>query len=389
MLEKILSKQRLFLLSEGKYRNYTEDVKDCVEILNTHQILAIQGTKHCGKRSLVKEIITKTGLQDSFFYFYPWIDSYNTIQTIETFFVLLKLHIKLYSKPKILILEDINLIPDIKSIFQRLMEHKEYKIIILWNNIKIEGIKQKNIYPLSLKNIAVQYLIYWWFPKVRIIPDINYKKDILQILQSDILEKEIFSPYGVKNTQSFRQVLTFLAEYPRITSLRELHKQISEYNIQLSLQSLTEYIQIALTTKILFKQEIHDIKWDKTFTSKYFYHFWDIWLKQSFYSIWNIDMKNILFLECLIRWYSVNILKNGVFYCDIFAKKDNVSYIFHTSLSTDPKVLRQTAHKIEKIPSDCEKYLVVLDTKKLPMRKLEESWVKIISLSEVYDVLER
>ena len=387
MLESITRKQKHYFLNQKKFRHYDWELRQWVQILNKKSILSISGLKYSWTTELAREIVIKTSMWDSFFYFNPHVDTYWTIQNDKSLILLMDYSIRTWNDIKIVILEDCNTIGWIKKFILDLYKSKNFKIIILWNNIKIDWVDEIQIKPLSLNWVSQSKYIYWWLPHVRVMPDKNFKQVLLDTIICSIIDKEVSIPYNVKNTQNFRKVLSYLAGTQERLSLREIHRHLEEHKIHISLITLIEYINIALTTKILYKLEEYDFKKKQIIHTRVLYHFSDIWIRSSLSSYDSQCFSNIISNELALRWYTLYSWKNGTFVLDIYAIKWDTSIGVHYSDSEDKNTIRKLARKLSKVPSLQKHYIIIQSKEKLAMRKFFENGVEICELHEFIESL--
>lgn len=387
MLETLLEKQLQYLRQSKSFRQYTNTLSAAVDILNKKNILSISGLRYTGKTELVAQIIQKTQNEEAFFYFNPQLDTLWSIKNHKDLMFLMDYMIRTRWKIRIVVLEDCSSIDGIKSFIRDLYESQNFKVIILWNNIKVEGVEEIELFPHTLKWAKTEDMYYGWLPHVRIIPDISYKKILLEAFLSDILEKEVSIPYRLKNLENFRKMLAYLASHNTPVSVRELHRLLWELDIHISHITLIEYINIALTTRILIKQEVYDLKKNAPIHTQSYYHFWDLWLRGIIWSFDILHYNNILTLEYISRWYQIYAGKYGSFNFDILAVKWDTRVWICVSDSADKIEVRKLARKLSKVPDLTERALLVLQKESLGIRKYNESWVPLSSLAEILETL--
>lgn len=63
---------------------------------------------------------------------------------------LLDIYVRIYGVPKIIVLQNTNNIERIKTFISQLYKTKKYKLIIVGNNIKIEGVPDMEMFPLGI-----------------------------------------------------------------------------------------------------------------------------------------------------------------------------------------------------------------------------------------------
>lgn len=382
MLEKLLEMQTRYLLDSKSFRGYSKVLKQAVEILNNKKILILCWLKYTGKTELTREIIKKTKSESDFFYFNPYLDIFWNIKTHKDLMFLMDYKIRTQGNIKIIILEDCNIIQGIKTFILDLYKSKNFKIIIIGNNIKIDWVQEIELFPLNFYNKQKDDIIYWWLPHVRIIPDNSYKKVILGAITSDIIEKEVSLPYHIKNQDNFRKMLAFLASYTHPLSLRELHRLLQDHSINISLITLIEYINIALTTRILIKQEVYDIKKKSSIQTQTFYQFWDTGIRSAVSDYTTHHYTNLLACEYISKDYNINAWKFGTFIFDIYATKWDEQVWIIVSHSQEKQEIRRLARKLSKVPELTHRYVLVENKEKLAMRKFFENGVQICELDE-------
>jgi predicted AAA+ superfamily ATPase len=386
MYENLLERNQKFIQDIKCYRSYDSELLQLIKVLNNKKIATISGLRHTGKTNLVFTLLQKTQSFESSFYYNSELDTLWTVKTHEDFIVLFDLYVRIHGIPKIIILQNTNNIEWIKTLISKLYSTKKYKIIIVWNNIKIEWVTDIEIYPLWMSQ-NIEESLYGWIAEVRIPKDNHYKDFLLSTLKHDILSRDILESYNIKNISLFYSVIWYLAQTPWYYSLREIHRNLADHNIDVSLITMIEYINAALTTKFLSKCERYDIKNDNIISSKAQYFFGDVWLRKSF--SWDmIDLReNLIYIELLRKWYNVTWWINGRFTFEFYAKKWGKTISLAIDNSSGKLEIRKTARKLAKLWDNSQKYVIVQNKNSLTMRKFEESWVKIIEIWELIEII--
>jgi hypothetical protein len=88
-----------------------------------------------------------------------------------------------------------------------------------------------------------------------------------------------------------------------------------------------------------------------------------------------------------MNWYSISWWINWKFLFEFYAEKQWNLLAIAIDTSWDKLKIRKTARKLAKLWGTCEKYVIVQNKNSLTMRKFEESWVKIIELWELVEVI--
>lgn len=381
MYQEILEKNLHFIQNTKSYRNFDSKTKSAVLALNNSKIITISGLRHTGKTKLIHEILKQTKSFETSFYYNSELDPLRVIKNKEDLITLLDIYVRLYGIPKIIILQNTNNIDGIKAFISQLIKTQKYKLIIAGNNIKIEWVKDIELFPLWIDTKNPQNNPYWWIPEVRIVPDTHYKNFLLEALKHDIISRDIIEAYTIKNIALFYQVISYIAMNPDYVSLREMHRRLEEHGIEISLLTMIDYINAALNTKLLQRCYLYDVKHKNTITSKAQYFFWDVGIRKSFDNTINLT-ENLLYIELLRNGYQASGWLNGRFKFAFRATKEKQALCLALDMSWDKNEVRKTARKLAKIGDSSKKYVIVENKEKLNMRKFIEEWVEILEIEE-------
>lgn len=386
MYEDILKKNIDYISNMKCYRSYENELRDLVSVLNKNKIVTISWLRHTGKTKLIYTLLKSTQSFGISFYYNSEIDTLGSIKTDIEFIVLFDLYVRIHGVPKIIILQNTNNIDGIKNLISKFYATKKYKIILVWNSIKVEGVSDISLYPLWMgENISTSLL--WWIPEVRIAWDLHYKSFLLSALRNDIISRDILEAYNIKNISLFYSVIWYIAMTSGYYSLREIHRNLKSHDIDVSLITMIDYINAALNTKFLSKCERFDVKANNSINSKVQYFFGDVWLRSSF-SWDSVDLReNLIYIELLRNWYEVSWGINGKFIFEFYATKQENTLAIAIDNSQDKLEIRKTARKLAKLWDSSDKYVIVENKNSLTMRKFEESWVKIIELWELIKII--
>jgi len=384
MYEKILSKNKKYISKKKSYRSFKQETTRLVNALNINKIVTVSWLRHSWKTNLINIFLEKTNSFENVFYHNSDIDTLWVIKDEASLTVLMDIYIRINGIPKIVVLQNTNNIEWIKSFIKKLYKTKKYKVIIVWNNIKIDGVEDIELFPLNITDSSINTYKYGWIPEVRIIPDNNYKAFLLEALKHDIISRDILEAYTVKNIQLFYKVLSYLSVNQEYQSLREIHRNLEHHGVEIALLTMIDYINAAINTKILRRSYRYDIKNNNTINSKAQYFFGDTGLRYSFAGDEISYLENALFLEFVSRWYEVSWAINGRFTFEFLAEKEGESFaIALAEKITDKNELRKMARKLAKIGWTSQKYIIVHDKEIYNMRKYKEDWVKIVELEEL------
>ncbi len=387
MFEDLLESNRNYIKNIKLYHPIDSEVWLAVHHLNAEGILTISWLRHSGKSKLVHMILKKTQSFENCFYYNSDLDTLWVVKEKKDIITLLDLSIRIYGIPKIIVLQNANMIEGIKWFIAQLIKTHKYKIIVVWNNIKIEWVKEIELFPLwiDIKNRTAN--VFWGISEVRIVPDENYKKFLLDALKHDIVSRDILESYSIKNINLFYQIMTFLSKNEKYQSMRNLHRELWAHWIDISLLTMIEYINAAINTKLISRCYLYDIKQDNIISSQAIYYFGDVWIKTSFSNNYDI-LENIIYLEFLRNWYTVNGWLSGRFQFVFRAEKDRKVFSIAFEKSDDKNEIRKTARKLAKLSDSSIKFVLIENKDTLSMRKFEEEWVSIGNLEDFMEVFQ-
>ena len=382
MYEKLLEKNLEHIKNRKSFRSYDEQLETLVSALNSKKIATVSGLRHTGKTKLIHTLLKKTQSFEKCFYYNSELDSLGTIQTQKDLIIIFDIFVRIYGVPNIIVLQNTNNIEWIKDFISKLYKTKKYKLVIVWNNIKIEGVDDISLFPLGMLE-NMEKSVYGWIPEVRIIPDEAYKDFLLEALKHDIISRDILEAYSIKNIPLFYRVMSYISSETQYLSLREMHRNLKDHNIDISLLTMIDYVNAALNTKFLSRCYRYDVKNDNIISSKAQYFFWDAGIRKSFV-LEEIDLReNLLYIELESRWYEVFWGINGRFTFEFFAKKNGKTLYIALENSDDKNEIRKTARKLWKIWNTGKKFLIVQNKDSLWMRKFKEDGVQIIEIQEL------
>ena len=370
----------------------TYQLKITTESLNKERFIIISWIIWSWKINFIKFLLNSTWMINKFFYYNHDIDIENKIKTWENYSDLFNTYKSKYNDPKIIILENVNNTPWIKDFISKIYKEKKYKLIIIWNSIKIPWIKEIEILPAIYntweKNIN-ELITYWKLKETLLLENIYFKKRFLNLNLDQIIYRDIVKSFSVKNINLLTLVLTELSKINTCLSLRELHKTFIWKQMDISLITTIDYINYLLSSKLLKRSYTYDLKLKKEITSKAKYYFTDNWLLNSlnlFNSSKAILNENYIYSELLSLWYTIYNWKNWTFDFTFYAEKNNEKVFIHISEEKEDKnELKKEVRRLLKIPWNDIKYLVIQEDviDKLKIKKFVYEEVRIVILEEL------
>lgn len=403
--QKYLEKLNLFI----KNNVFQEEIS---KKLNEEKLIIVSWLRWTWKANIINNIIQKSNYKNNYFYFNKDLDYNNNIKSIKDFILLFNTYIKRYNKASIVILENSHNIEWFKDFLSKLY-NENYKIIIIWNDIKISWKPKVSIYPLSIKQLKTNYLEelnitnilkYWTLQEVILLKEEHLKTSYLKSQKSDIILNDIIKAYSLKNIELYNYTIIFLSLLNTYKSLRELNKKLNN-NIKISLITMIEYVDYSIEAWILYRMYKYDLKQKKEISSKAKYYFSDTWIRNSlnwFTTDTYILKENLIYNELLQNWYIINWWINWKFEFSFIARKENkksnkieidTKYI-HLSKQISKEEIKKEVRKLIKIPLNLDiiewkdsieiisKYLIVENIKEIWLKKLQYENVKIVDFEK-------
>lgn len=386
-------KEKLFQTSI--FFQHSEKIKEIIQSLNNHRLAIIQWIHNSWKTSLINELIKKIWREKEVFYFDKSYDIHNEIKKakdLEEAFIN-----ELLKNPniKIVVLKNINKIEKIKDFLNFVYSHNnKFKIIILSNTIKIQNCLEINIYPERINNIWKYYqlenqLQYGTFPEVLLLWHNHFRKKHLQLMLNDIFTKDIYHSFGVKNIALYDFFIRYLSRNNMYFSLRELHKCINTH-LQISLKTVIDYCNFSQQSQIIYAVNPYDFKKQKIISTKSKYYFTDTWMRNSLWLFQLepiVSQQNFLAQQLNSYWYTIYWGINGTFEFDFYLTKDSHNTCIHFWNHLEKQDIKKEINKLNKIPTDGKKYLIIDNQEQLNIRKFIYDDVEIISYKKLFSKL--
>lgn len=426
MIDLIISHQK-YLENLPLIFNYNSLKIEITSKLNKDKLVVISWLRWSPKTNIVSNIIKKSNYKNNYFYFNKDLDYNNEIKSENDLNLLFSSYTKRYKNPNIIILENTHNIKWFKDFLSKKYSEKKYKLIIIWNDIKIWWKPKIYINTLAIKQIKeliihkfnlTDLLNYGSLEEVFLLNNAYLKNRYLELQKSDIIYNDIIKTYSLKNYDLYEYTLSFLSLLKDYTSLRELNKSLNKH-IKLSLVTMIEYVEYSIEANIISKMQVYDIKLQKEITSKAKYYFSDLWIRNSlnwFNTSLHTLKENLIYNELVKIWYKVNGWLNGKFEFSFIGKKSSIplsqpfpqrekgvaaeekikidTLFIHISKQTKSEEIKKEVRKLLKIPfiptqidwKNSEEnvwiYLIVENIKELKLKKLKYENVKIVDFEE-------
>jgi len=382
------TRRNFFIIDREEYIECnSKKIIKAVEILNRDRLVIVSWMKSIWKINFIKEFIHKTNSNNSYFYFNKSDDINNYIKNISDLETLLNEYVQLYRRPTIIILQNIHKIEWIKDFITTIYK-ANYKTILVWNNIKIWGIKEIEI--LSNPNINNESLEntlkYWTINEVKELEKKELKEKYLKLITNDLFLSDIFKNFWVKSINLYIFTITYLANNNEFFSLRDLQKKLDQIQ-KISLKTTIDYIDFSQQVKILKRVYKYDIKNNKSITSKAKYYFSDNWVRNSlahFILDKDILMENLIYNKLEYNNFTVYAWLNWKFDFSFYwkdNKSENKVYI-HITKHRQKDNIKKEVNKLLKIWDEWNKYLLVENLSKTGIKKLRYDTVEIMEINE-------
>lgn len=373
------------LSNESFIKTNSKNIEKITKTLNQDKLIIVSWMKNIWKLNLIKELINKTDIKNSYYYFNKSDDIENKLNSNLDLLKSLNDYVQLYKIPKIIILQNISKIDWIKDFISYLYKQK-YKVILLWNDIKISWIKEIEIVnnPSINTNNINSTIKYWSLLIIKDIENIDLIEKILKLINNDIFLNSIFKDFWVKSIELYNYTITYLSKNNIFLSLRDIHKNIDKIN-KISLKTTIDYIDFSLQSKIIKRCYKYDLKNKKEISSKAKYYFTDNWVRNS---LNNFKLKKEILIENLIynileyNKYTIYWGFNWKFDFSFFWNKKWENIFIHISKQTKKEEIKKEINKLNKINKVWNKYLLVENIKELWIKKIKYDGVEIIEVNE-------
>lgn len=379
----IINTNRNFILNKKVNKKYKKYLEKLVFHINKEKLIILTWMKNIWKTEIISDFIYKTNIKDKFFYFNKDLDTENTIKDNYSLENLFNVYLDLYKNTKYIILQNISQIDWIKDFISKLYK-SNFKIIIIWNDIKIPNITEIEI-KNEISNNLENDVIYWNIWKLYTLTDTNIKKEYIWLIIDSIFLNKIIWLKLVKNIFLYNSILTKVSKLNNFISLRELHREIEKID-NIALKTFMDYIDFSIQEKILYKIELYDFKKEKSILNKSKYYFGDNWIRNKFNNF-NLDrdilIENLIFIK--LNYDNFNILSwiNWSYSFTFYAKqKDNIIYI-NIINNLGKENLKKEINKLQKVPWKAKRYLVINNIDKLNLKKYIYDDVELISAEEL------
>lgn len=296
-----------------------------------------------------------------------------------------------------ILLDEIQLVDNFEEVLNSFLKKTNLDVYVTGSNSKflssdiITEFRGRSteikIYPLSFKefieykNISEdkawkEYTQYGGLPPVVIQNDNKQKREYLANLFETTYLKDIVERNDIKRKDVLDAIVNILASsIGSLTNPSNIYKTyLSIGDKDISLNTITSYIEYLENAFLIKKVERYDVKGRKYITTPVKYYFTDLGLRNIKLNFRqqeeNHIMENIIYNELLLRGYSVDVgvvesrNKNGrVFYeIDFVCNMASNRYYIQSALSIDePEKIIQESRPLNYVKDNFKKIIVVKD----------------------------
>lgn len=233
-----------------------------------------------------------------------------------------------------------------------------------------EYIGMKHFYqkPADL-NLAAEldnYILEGGFPKALEYDSLMDKRRYVSGIIQEIYEKDISHRVQIRNKEAFEKIQTYIINnFGATTNLTNIHEDLKKAGLSIKRETLSHYIDVLLSAKIIYKCKRFDLKSRKSLRGEEKYYLSDL----AFYFTGNTDnrinygpvLENIIYSYAKSKDYVVSIGKIGDYKCDFIFRDMNLNYSYAqvamtilSSRETEDREYRP----FEKIKDNYPKYLL-------------------------------
>ncbi len=366
-----------FINSEVDKKVNIETIKKIVKTLNAEKKVIISGMDFIWKLDTIKSILIKSNSLENTVYFNKRLDSENIIKNWDKLSEYINKSIN--KNTKIIVLQNIWEIENIKDFLKDLFK-TNYKIIIIWNDIKVSFIKDIEIKQMLKWDISKE-LYYWNISILSNSTNSNLNKLSLSIKKDKIILDNIFNLKAVKNINLYNSTISFLSKIDDFISIREIHEDFIK-NENIAIKTFTDYIDYTEQSKIIEKIPLYDLKSNREIKYKNKYFFLDNWILNSinhFRQTKERLIKNLVFIK--LYYYKFEIF-GGRFWTyefDFYIKENNCG-TYAIKVSNQENFKRDLA-RLKKVGAT-KKYIILENLEDLKIKKKVYDNLEIISLED-------
>ena len=243
------------------------------------------------------------------------------------------------------------------------------------------------VYPLSFKEFTMlkgvdeekawkEYILYGGLPPVVLQNNEKQKRDYLSNLFETTYLKDIIEKNSIKRKDALDGIVNILSSsVGSLTNpLNIYNTYISSGNKDISINTISSYIEYLENAFLIKKVERYDIKGRKFISTPFKYYFTDLGLRNARLNFRQQEenhlMENIIYNELLIRGYSIDVgvievrnkSERTYYEIDFVCNMASNRYYIQSALNIDtPEKNHQESRPLNSVGDNFKKIIVVRD----------------------------
>ena len=213
------------------------------------------------------------------------------------------------------------------------------------------------------------WLRYGGFPKAVEYDDIKAKSRYIEDVVGQIIKKDIYGRSRVRNRAVFERVMSYIINnFAAPTNIEGITRYLNNaLHLPIKRQTLSRYIDLLVSAKVLYKCERFDLKSKKSLLGGEKYYLAD----PGIYFARNVDatmdygplLENATYTWLRSKDYAVSVGTIGKLEIDFIARRPTDGYAYiQVSLSVmDPKVEEREFRPFSNVRDNWPQYLLTLD----------------------------
>ena len=215
-----------------------------------------------------------------------------------------------------------------------------------------------------------EFLTYGWLPGIF---SLTYEEDTIfdygKSVYNTVVLKDIFSRWKINNVYFFEILYKYIfASIGNIFTAKNITDYLKSQNIQISLDSVLNYLHYGEQAYLLFKVKTQDLSSKKQFSIYNKYYVWDIWMRNA--QVWYFPqrdigwiLENYVFLLLKKHGYNIHIwrFQNNKEVDFIAEKYGKIKYLQVATVIMDDMTREREYSALEQIHDSWEKYVVSMD----------------------------
>ncbi len=215
-----------------------------------------------------------------------------------------------------------------------------------------------------------EFLTYGWLPGIfSLTYEENTIFDYGKSVYNTVVLKDIFSRWKINNVYFFEILYKYIfASIGNIFTAKNITDYLKSQNIQISLDSVLNYLHYGEQAYLLFKVKTQDLSSKKQFSIYNKYYVWDIWMRNA--QVWYFPqrdigwiLENYVFLLLKKHGYNIHIwrFQNNKEVDFIAEKYGKIKYFQVATLIMEDTTREREYSALEQIHDSWEKYVVSMD----------------------------